>query len=68
MIVALNGRQAVLPDEATVADAVREAGAAGESRGVAVAVDGEVVRRAEWGKTKLRNDQTVEVVRAVQGG
>ena len=30
----------------------------GESRGVAVAVDGEVVRRAEWGKTKLRSDQS----------
>jgi sulfur carrier protein len=68
MIVALNGRQAELPDGATVADAVKEAGADGESRGVAVAVDGEVVRRTEWGTTKLRRDQTVEVVRAVQGG
>ena len=68
MIVALNGRQAELPDGATVADAVREAGAADESRGVAVAVDGEVVRRTEWAMTKLKSDQTVEVVRAVQGG
>jgi sulfur carrier protein len=68
MIVALNGRQAELPDGATVADAVREAGADGESRGVAVAVDGEVVRRMEWAETKLKSEQTVEVVRAVQGG
>jgi sulfur carrier protein len=68
MIVALNGRHAELPDGATVADAVRAAGADGESRGVAVAVDGEVVRRIEWAETKLKSKQTVEVVRAVQGG
>jgi thiamine biosynthesis protein ThiS len=35
---------------------------------VAVAVDGEVIRRAEWGNRKLESDQSVEVVRAVQGG
>jgi sulfur carrier protein len=68
MIIELNGRTVELPAGATVADAVIEAGADGDSRGVAVAVDGEVVRRAEWGKTKLQSDQNVEVVRAVQGG
>jgi sulfur carrier protein len=67
-MIELNGRPTEMPAGATVADAVAEAGADGESRGVAVAVDGEVVRRAEWGKTKLQSDQTVEVVRAVQGG
>jgi sulfur carrier protein len=68
MIIELNGRSVELPAGATVADAVIEAGANGDSRGVAVAVDGEVIRRAEWGKTKLQSDQNVEVVRAVQGG
>jgi sulfur carrier protein len=68
MIIELNGRPAELPDGATVADAVVDAGADGGSRGVAVAVDGEVVRKADWGKTKLRERQAIEVVRAVQGG
>ena len=68
MMVELNGRQVELPAGATVADAVLQAGADGEVRGVAVAVDGEVVRKAEWVKTRLRPDQNVEVVRAVQGG
>jgi sulfur carrier protein len=68
MIIELNGRSVEFPMEATVADAVIEAGADGDGRGVAVAVDGEVIRRAEWGKTKLRSKQSVEVVRAVQGG
>ncbi len=67
-MIELNGRPTEVPAGATVADAVAEAGADGDSRGVAVAVDGEVVRRGEWGKRELRSDQTVEVVRAVQGG
>jgi sulfur carrier protein len=68
MTIELNGQSVEFPAGATVADAVIEAGADGGGRGVAVAVDGEVIRRAEWGKTKLRSDQNVEVVRAVQGG
>jgi sulfur carrier protein len=68
MKVALNGRPTKLPDGATVLDAVREAGVENAGRGVAVAVDGEVIRRMEWERTKLEDDQAVEVVRAVQGG
>jgi sulfur carrier protein len=69
VIIALNGRREELPDGASVADAVTKAGVEdGAGRGVAVAVDGEVIRRVDWGRTKLVRDQTVEVVRAVQGG
>lgn len=68
MIVELNGQRAELPERATIADAVREAGAAVDGRGVAVAVDGEVIRRLDWAKTRLENEQSVEVVHAVQGG
>ncbi len=68
MIVELNGRAAELPDGATVADAVEAVGVNGETRGVAVAVDGEVVRRADWVTVPLADRQAVEVVRAVQGG
>jgi sulfur carrier protein len=69
MRVELNGRPVQMPTGATVADAVLEAGAEpGDGRGIAVAVDGEVIRRAEWTRTKLHSDQSVEVVHAVQGG
>ena len=68
MIVELNGETEQLPDGATVADAVKAVGVNGETRGVAVAVDGEVVRRADWVTTPLADRQAVEVVRAVQGG
>ena len=68
MIVELNGQTEELPDDATVADAVKAVGVNGETRGVAVAVDGEVVRRADWVTTPLADRQAIEVVRAVQGG
>lgn len=37
-------------------------------RGVAVAVDGEVVPRGAWTRTVLGDEARVEVVMAVQGG
>ena len=67
--VVLNGEQRALPQGATVGDAVRASGAAQEgSRGVAVAVDGEVVPRGEWDRTPLVDGRRVEVLQAVQGG
>jgi sulfur carrier protein len=66
--VTVNGERLELRDRATVASAVREAGVIEADRGVAVAVDGEVVPRGEWDGTELSEGQQVEVVRAVQGG
>ena len=68
MRIELNGEARELPADATLADAVRESGAAEEARGVAVALDGEVVPRAEWERTPLREGQSVEVLAAIQGG
>jgi len=68
MIVELNGDRVELSDGASVADAVAVAGANSGRRGVAVAVDGEVVPRSGWEGTNLRDGQKVEVVEAIQGG
>jgi len=38
------------------------------ARGVAVAINGEVVRRAEHANRVLKEGDRVEVIRAVQGG
>jgi thiazole synthase len=64
----LNGEQVELADGASVAAALSAAGAEPDQRGVAVAVDGEVVPRSEWHEVELRDGQSVEVVAAVQGG
>jgi sulfur carrier protein len=68
MNVRLNGDPAELRAEATVADAVEASGLEAAARGVAVAVDGEVVPRGEWAERRLSEGESVEVVRAVQGG
>lgn len=39
-----------------------------EQRGIAVALNGAVVPRAAWGDTALKPGDSVEIVRARQGG
>lgn len=67
MRLVLNGEPRELPDGAGL-DAAVEASGAPSDRGVAVAVDGEVVPRGEWERFELHEGQRVEVLQAVQGG
>ncbi len=67
MRVTINGQTQDLPEDATVETAVsRFTAAAG--RGVAVAVNDEVVPRADWAATPVRAADRVEILTAVQGG
>jgi sulfur carrier protein len=68
MRVVLNGDEAVLDDGATVAAAVASLDLPASGRGVAVAVDAEVVPRGEWAETTLHEGARVEILRAIQGG
>jgi len=66
--VELNGSDVTLGAGATVADAIAASGVGDDRRGVAVAVNGEVVPRSEWDGTPLAEGQAVEVLAAIQGG
>jgi sulfur carrier protein len=66
--VTVNGEARELPEKATIEAAVRAAGVAEAARGVAVAIDGEVVPRGQWAAVTLERGQRVEVLHAVQGG
>jgi sulfur carrier protein len=66
--VTINGDRRELPAGATVSTVVASLHNAPDGRGVAVAVEGEVVPRAQWPSTELRDGAAVEVVVAVQGG
>jgi sulfur carrier protein len=67
-VIVLNGNDSdVLPGE-TVEAVLVQLGLSAEERGVAVAVDGEVVPRAAWPVFRLAEDARVEVLRAMQGG
>jgi sulfur carrier protein len=66
MTILLNGEAA--PHVATVAAALERLGISAEAKGIAVAVNGSVVRRAEWATQPLSPGDRVEVIRAVAGG
>ena len=66
MNVVLNGEPRELDDDATIADVLALLDA--PDRGVAVAVDAEVVPRGGWDDVRLREGTRIEVVQAVQGG
>ena len=68
MKVVLNGNPAELADGATVRAAVESLDLPASGRGVAVAVDAEVVPRTEWDSHELTEGARVEILRAIQGG
>jgi sulfur carrier protein len=66
--ILINGQPRELGSDATVASVVKSVCGEHNGRGVAVALDGEVVPRASWELTGLSEGARVEVVVAVQGG
>lgn len=67
-MIVLNGRASELRAGETVAGVLAALHIDGEARGVAVAVDGEVVPRSSWETFALGPDAHVEVLTAMQGG
>ena len=66
MVVWINGERRELSANSAVTDALDALGL--PRVGVAVAVDGEVVPRAQWARKALRDGARLEVLTAVQGG
>ena len=66
-MITLNGKPTER-DGATIAELLRDIDVPAEGRGVAVAVDAEVVPRGEWPTFVVPEGAAVEVVTAVQGG
>ena len=68
MNVTVNGEPREVGAGATVASVVELLDVAPGARGVAVALDGEVVSRGQWADTDLSEGSMVEVVAAIGGG
>ena len=64
-MIRINGEGAPLA-AATLAELLAENGIDG--KGIAVALNGQVVRRQAWRQTKLSPGDDVEIVRVRQGG
>ena len=68
MKVIVNGEVTELPAGATVASVVDLLDVALDARGVAVALDGEVVAHGAWPEVALSEGARVEVLSAIGGG
>ena len=66
MRVTVNGEPVELCDGSTVGSLVAQLG--GPPRGIAVAVDAQVVPKSEWATTSLGEGARVEILTAAQGG
>lgn len=62
MIVTVNGESRDVPANSTVGTL------APNKRGVAVAVNREIVPRSRWGESRLTEGDRVEILEAAQGG
>ena len=67
MHLRINGKEAELA-ATTIAELLAEQGIDPKTRFLAVAVNGAVVRRAEWQAAALATGDNVEIVRPFQGG
>jgi len=69
MLLTVNGASVEVPgtEAAALLDVLAAAGMR-DLRGVAIALDEEVVPRSDWATRQLHEGQRIEVVRASQGG
>ena len=65
--IRVNG-EALKTDATTVSGLLQSLGVDESRTGVAVALNEEVIRRSQWVATPLSDGDTVEVLRATQGG
>jgi sulfur carrier protein len=66
-VIRINGESEPLV-AATLAALLDEKAVDTSQRGIAVAINGAVVPRAAWPSTELRAGDSIEIVRARQGG
>jgi sulfur carrier protein len=67
-VILVNGQRSDVCAGESIAAVLARLEVAPDARGVAVAVDGEVVPRARWASFALPDHARVEVLTAMQGG
>jgi sulfur carrier protein len=63
----INGERKPL-SSSTLIELVEKNGVDSTKGGVAIALNGEVVPRADWAQTSMKSDDKVEIVHIVRGG
>ena len=68
MQVTLNGEEQTLADGLTLEDLLCQNNVGSSQKGVAVAINAEVVPKGGWADVRLEPGDRVDVIHAVQGG
>ena len=68
LVVSVNGEPMTVPEGCMVSDVVARLLEGVEPRGIAVAVDRDVIPRSEWPITPVRPGAPIEIVTAAAGG
>jgi len=68
MRVSINSEKKDIEHVDTLEALLRLVGVSSETRGVAVALNGEVVPKSAWASARVQEGDAVEVIHAVQGG
>ncbi len=68
MDIIVNGERRTLPRSTNVHDFLVRLKLTDLAGGIAVCVNGEVIRRGDWPRVELQNEDQVEIVHATQGG
>ncbi|MES2630191.1 MAG: sulfur carrier protein ThiS [Bacteroidota bacterium] len=67
MEVFLNNSSIPLPENRSLIALLQQADLS-EKKGIAVAVNNQVVPRLQWGETELKEADSITVIKATQGG
>jgi sulfur carrier protein len=68
LVVSVNGDPMTVPEGSMIADVVARLLEGAEPKGIAVAVDRDVIPRSEWSTTSVRPGAPIEIVTAAAGG
>jgi len=68
MIIRLNGESKEFSDGITVKTLIQQQTQTDSTTGIAIAINGQVVRRTLWETTSFCPDDDVEILQAVAGG
>ncbi len=68
MKIYVNGEQETLHDNITLEEFLKTKRIAKEDKGIAVALNDDVVPKSDWSSRIIEDGASIEIVRAVQGG
>ncbi len=68
MKIVLNGTEKDLDDNIYIIDLIKKFKISNDKSGVAVALNNDVISKSEWKRVKVKENDRIEIIQAVQGG